>query len=307
MERFYAFQVSPGKEHTLEVPPQHGYHLSIVSFPHETTNGRTTLYVSVDGKSHAIATLDFGKNIFQVPLDLVFNGVQKTVFYAKGSCAVHCIGYIRELDIDTDDELSPFGDDDEEDSETEQTASSNKKVAKGDAIKPLKKNDKERKEFHADSNPEKDIEEDDNDEDSDEELDTDDSDQDPTQAPPSSSDDAEEDDGQDYSDDKDSDLAEDEMMESSDDNDDEEYDEEISSNPPDVSSGDDIDDEDDEIEDAMPPAKPSRLENSSPRRQQQPAKGSPNANGKLSITPKQLPKQFQNKVMNKAGNKRKRG
>ncbi|XP_050340462.1 uncharacterized protein LOC126766796 [Bactrocera neohumeralis] len=97
MEEFHAFQVNPGKEHKLAIPPSHGFHLSIIALPHNAT-GRTTLYVTVDGKSHPLATVEAEKNVLQASTDLVFNAAQSVLFHAKGSSGVHCTGYIRELE-----------------------------------------------------------------------------------------------------------------------------------------------------------------------------------------------------------------
>ena len=98
--------VSPNKEHKLEIPEGCGYHLSVVSLP-RGANGKTTVYVSVDGKSYVLATLDSQQNILQVPTDLIFNYQQAVTFFSKGSATVHCVGYRQALDLD-DDEDTPF-------------------------------------------------------------------------------------------------------------------------------------------------------------------------------------------------------
>jgi chemotaxis protein histidine kinase CheA len=95
--------VSPNKEHRLEIPEGCGYHLSVVSLP-RGTNGKTTVYVSVDGKAYVLATLDSQQNILQVPTDLIFNYQQTVTFFSKGSATVHCVGYRQALDLDDDDD-----------------------------------------------------------------------------------------------------------------------------------------------------------------------------------------------------------
>ncbi|KPI83499.1 RNA binding protein-like protein, partial [Leptomonas seymouri] len=120
MQEFHAFMVSPNKEHKLEIPEGCGYHLSVVSLP-RGANGKTTVYVSVDGKSYVLATLDSQANILQVPTDLIFNYQQAVTFFSKGSATVHCVGYRQALDLDDDDEDTPFAVG-EDDSDAEVTA-----------------------------------------------------------------------------------------------------------------------------------------------------------------------------------------
>ncbi|XP_010704113.1 RNA binding protein-like protein, partial [Leishmania panamensis] len=118
MQEFHAFSVSPSTEHRLDIPEGCGFHLSIISLP-RGANGKTTVYVSADGKSYALASLDSQKNILQVPLDLIFNYRQHVIFFAKGSATVHCVGYRQELDLsdDDDDGMENGSDDDASDAE----------------------------------------------------------------------------------------------------------------------------------------------------------------------------------------------
>ncbi|CAJ1986346.1 Nucleophosmin 1 / RNA binding protein-like protein [Leishmania donovani] len=106
MQEFHAFSVSPNKEHKLEIPAGCGFHLSVVSLP-RGTNGKSTVYVSADGKSYALASLDSQQNVLQAPTDLIFNYQQQVIFFAKGSATVHCVGYRQELDFSDDDD-APF-------------------------------------------------------------------------------------------------------------------------------------------------------------------------------------------------------
>eukprot|EP00796_Vickermania_ingenoplastis_P010151 gene10151-7108_t len=111
MQEFHAFVVHPGKEERLSIPASHGFHLSVISLPHGKS-GRTTLYVTVDGKPYALGTIDTaaqGKPL-QISTDLVFNAEQHVTFHAKGSAPVHCIGYVQSLE-----ESDSFPGDGEED------------------------------------------------------------------------------------------------------------------------------------------------------------------------------------------------
>ncbi|CAD2222054.1 Nucleoplasmin-like domain containing protein, putative [Angomonas deanei] len=110
MQQFHAFEVLPGKTHKLTIPDGFGFHLSVISLP-QKSNGQTTLYVFVGGKSYALATVDSARNILQVSTDLIFNSEQDVSFSAKGSSAVHCVGYIQ--DLDDDDEGFPLGDEED--------------------------------------------------------------------------------------------------------------------------------------------------------------------------------------------------
>ncbi|CAJ07066.2 RNA binding protein-like protein [Leishmania major strain Friedlin] len=107
MQEFHAFSVSPNKEHKLEIPEGCGFHLSVVSLP-RGTNGKSTVYVSADGKSYALASLDSQQSVLQAPTDLIFNYQQQVTFFAKGSATVHCVGYRQELDLSDDDDDVPF-------------------------------------------------------------------------------------------------------------------------------------------------------------------------------------------------------
>ncbi|KAG5485279.1 hypothetical protein CUR178_06642 [Leishmania enriettii] len=105
MQEFHAFSVSPNKEHKLTIPEGCGFHLSVLSLP-RGTNGKSTVYVSADGKSYALASLNSQQNILQAPTDLIFNYQQQVTFFAKGSATVHCVGYRQELDLDDDNNAS---------------------------------------------------------------------------------------------------------------------------------------------------------------------------------------------------------
>lgn len=104
MQRFYGFEVIAGKEHPLKLKAGDGFHLSLISLPHNC-NGHCSLYVSVDGKTYAIATLDSKLNILQACTDLVFASIQNAVFHVNGSGRVNCTGYIQPL-LDEEDESS---------------------------------------------------------------------------------------------------------------------------------------------------------------------------------------------------------
>ncbi|RNF06894.1 nucleolar RNA-binding protein [Trypanosoma conorhini] len=128
MQEFHAFEVVPGKEYTLALPPLHGFHLSVVSIPH-AGKGRSTLYATVDGKSYAIATLDASQSILQNATDLIFNEAQKIVFRVKGNATLHCCGYQQELDA----ALQGAGDSDEEEEEDDEEGANDLPVSDEEA------------------------------------------------------------------------------------------------------------------------------------------------------------------------------
>ncbi|KAH8613839.1 hypothetical protein ERJ75_000755500 [Trypanosoma vivax] len=99
MQGFRAFEVQPSKEYKMSLGDNCVFHLSTASIPHGG-KGHGTLYVTVDGKSFAIATFDSSKNLLHSSTDLIFNDKQSVVFRVKGGTSVHCCGYEQQVESD---------------------------------------------------------------------------------------------------------------------------------------------------------------------------------------------------------------
>ena len=114
MENFFGLEVA-SKDVKASIPPRSSLHISQVALP-GNANGKATLYVTVDGKSFALGTVDAAASIYQIQLDHVMNSDQKVTFVAKGNTSVHVTGYVQpDMDDGMDDMMSDEDDMDLED------------------------------------------------------------------------------------------------------------------------------------------------------------------------------------------------
>ncbi|AAZ12844.1 nucleolar RNA-binding protein, putative [Trypanosoma brucei brucei TREU927] len=116
---FHGFEVVPGKEHKLVLEKHHSFHLSVVSVKHGV-KGRSTLYVTVDGESFSLLTLDVSQQLMQTPVDIVFGYEQEVVFRVKGNAVLHCCGYQQESEGMLSAALSGSGEYDNAEEEEEE-------------------------------------------------------------------------------------------------------------------------------------------------------------------------------------------
>ena len=100
MESFFGAEVAAGKEVKPKMPDNYVLRLSQAALPAGAA-GRVTLFVTVDGKTLAIGTLDANAKAYQLSIDLVFGSQQQFSLSAKGTGSVHVTGFMQ-----------PTGDDD---------------------------------------------------------------------------------------------------------------------------------------------------------------------------------------------------
>eukprot|EP00343_Euplotes_focardii_P007295 CAMPEP_0205820550 /NCGR_PEP_ID=MMETSP0206-20130828/3206_1 /ASSEMBLY_ACC=CAM_ASM_000279 /TAXON_ID=36767 /ORGANISM="Euplotes focardii, Strain TN1" /LENGTH=161 /DNA_ID=CAMNT_0053115381 /DNA_START=27 /DNA_END=508 /DNA_ORIENTATION=+ len=150
MDAFFGFELVAGKEEKPKIPGDSVLRVSQLALPAGATE-RITIYVTVDGKTFAIATLDPKANVYHNVVDLIFSASQGFAMSAKGKGSVHVTGYLQatgdddfgeedgdlagEGSDDSDDDAMMAAMEDEEESESEEEAAPAKSSPK-QAAKP---------------------------------------------------------------------------------------------------------------------------------------------------------------------------